>query len=111
MLRAALQLSPTNALYALKMRLTRIEAGQQDLMLQAARQELKAHPSAGDWLLTAAAVQLRKGKISEAVNYLKQAQNNVDPNMFNAVLEDQAFSRYSNLKELSVFFSKTKKSS
>jgi len=70
-LRDAMQRNPGEPLYAFKLRLARIEAGQ-ELELEAdIREQLAVKPPAGDWILTAAAVSLKKGRFAEAAGLMR----------------------------------------
>jgi tetratricopeptide (TPR) repeat protein len=95
-LRMALTRNPGEPLYALKQRLARIEAGDDVAGLtEEARAQVNLDPPAGDWLLTAAAIDLANGDSASAARMLEGARVNMQPILFVGVLqEDPFFRRY-----------------
>ncbi len=95
-LRMALTRNPGEPLYALKQRLARIEAGDNVAGLaEEARAQVNLDPPAGDWLLTAAAIDLANGDSASAARMLEGARVNMQPILFVGVLqEDPFFRRY-----------------
>jgi tetratricopeptide (TPR) repeat protein len=95
-LRMALTRNPGEPLYALKQRLARIEAGDNVAGLaEEARAQVNLDPPAGDWLLTAAAIDLTNGDSASAARMLEGARLNMQPILFVGILqEDPFFQKY-----------------
>lgn len=93
-LRMALTRNPGEPLYALKQRLARIEAGDNVAGLaEEARAQVNLDPPAGDWLLTAAALDLANGNSASAARMLEGARLNMQPILFVGVLQEDPFFR------------------
>lgn len=93
-LRMALTRNPGEPLYALKQRLARIEAGDNVAGLaEEARAQVNLDPPAGDWLLTAAAIDLANGDSASAARMLEGARLNMQPILFVGVLQEDPFFR------------------
>jgi tetratricopeptide (TPR) repeat protein len=94
-LRAAIQRNPGEPLFALKLRLARIESGEGDAMIPEVQQQLSVTPPAGDWMLTAAAISLANERYEEAAAMLSQARGAMQPILFFGILqEDPFFSKF-----------------
>jgi len=104
-LRAAIQRNPGEPLYALKLRLARIEAGEEKDLIPDVDRELALTPPAGDWLMTAAAIALKHGRYQDAASLLSDAQRNMQPILFFGLLqEDPFFSRYKEQPMIAPFY-------
>lgn len=90
-LRAAIQRNPGEPLFALKLRLARIELGEGDQMIPEVQQELSATPPAGDWMLTAAAISLSNERYDEAAEMLERARLTMQPILFFGILQEDPF--------------------
>jgi len=95
-LNMALSRNPGEPLYALKQRLARIEAQDNlEALAEETRAQVNLDPPAGDWLLTAAAIDLARGDSASAAQLLEGARRNMQPILFFGVLqEDPLFRRY-----------------
>lgn len=82
-------------LYELQIRFALIEAGQTTEIEKALAEKLSAPEVESDWLITAAALNLRKGRIDEAVTCLEKARESMNSNLFKVVLNDRAIKTYS----------------
>lgn len=103
-LRKATELMPDATLYALQLRLARIENGEDEAVGRAAMGELERKPVPIDWLLTAAAVALHREKWEEAKILLTQARAVMTPQQMGEILQDPAFSRHADRDELADVF-------
>ena len=94
----AMSRNPGEPLYALKQRLARIEAGDGlDQLAAETRAQVNLDPPAGDWLLTAAAMDLSRGESASAAQMLEGARQNMQPILFVGILqEDPFFKKYKN---------------
>jgi len=108
-LRMALTRSPGEPLYALKQRLARIEAGDNVAGLaEEARAQVNLDPPAGDWLLTAAAIDLANGDSASAARMLEGARLNMQPILFVGILqEDPFFQKYQSDQAVAPFLDVT----
>lgn len=107
-LRAAIQRNPGEPLFAMKLRLARVEAGEGDLLIPEVSEQLKIEPPAGDWLLTAGAISLANGRYDEAAGVLSRAKDAMQPILFVGILrEDPFFKKFANRPELRAFFDAT----
>jgi tetratricopeptide (TPR) repeat protein len=90
----AMSRNPGEPLYALKQRLARIEAGDgvEELVTETQAQ-VQLDPPAGDWLLTAAAVDLSRGESASAARMLEGARQNMQPILFVGILQEDPFFR------------------
>jgi tetratricopeptide (TPR) repeat protein len=95
-LSAAMSRNPGEPLYALKQRLARLEAADGlDQLVEETRAQVQLDPPAGDWLLTAAAIDLSRGENASAARMLEGARRNMQPILFVGILqEDPFFMRY-----------------
>jgi tetratricopeptide (TPR) repeat protein len=103
-LRDAVQRNPGEPLYAFKLRLARIEAGQEKDLEADIRQQLAVKPPAGDWILTAAAVSLRHGRFAEAAGLMSAARQVMQPALFFALIQDSLFAASKQRPELAPFY-------
>lgn len=103
-LRGAMQANPGEVLYAFKLRLARIEAGEEMELEAEIRPQLAARPPAGDWILTAAAISLRHGRFDEAAGLMSAARQVMQPGLFFALIQDRLFSAHRQRPELSPFY-------
>ncbi len=89
-------------LFTFKLRLAKIEAGQ-DATFDA---ELTAHlsktPVAGDWLLLAAARDLSHAAYPSAAGHLREAARVLMPERFHLFVQDFAFQSYANRPDVTV---------
>lgn len=92
----AMSRNPGEPLYALKQRLARIEAGDGlDQLVAETQTQVQLDPPAGDWLLTAAAIDLSRGQSASAAQMLEGARRNMQPILFVGILqEDPLFRKY-----------------
>jgi tetratricopeptide (TPR) repeat protein len=90
----AMSRNPGEPLYALKQRLARIEAGDgvEELVTETQAQ-VQLDPPAGDWLLTAAAIDLNRGESASATQMLEGARQNMQPILFVGILQEDPFFR------------------
>lgn len=103
-LREAARLKPGELLYALKLRLARIAAGEERELEAEARRELGAGPLTADWAFVAAAVFLKTGRSAEAARMLAAARQVVQPGLFASLLEDPLFKRHAVIPEIAPFY-------
>lgn len=104
-LRAAIQRNPGEPLYALKLRLARIEAGEEKDLIPDVDRELALTPPAGDWLMTAAAIALKHGRYQDAASLLTDAQRSMQPILFFGLLqEDPFFSKFKEQPMIAPFY-------
>jgi len=103
-LRDAVQRNPGEPLYAFKLRLARIEAGQEKDLEAEIRQQLGVKPPAGDWILAAAAVSLRHGRFAEAAGLMSAARQVMQPALFFALIQDSLFAASKERPELAPFY-------
>jgi tetratricopeptide (TPR) repeat protein len=104
-LEKALALSPDSPLYALKLRLARIQSGQDAPIEEQAAAELKKSPPPPDWLITSAAIALHRHDWAEAAAILLHARRVLQRQIYDDIILDPAFSSYSARPELSAVFS------
>ena len=90
----AVSRNPGEPLYALKLRLARIES-RDDLpgLTEEIQRELSLDPPAGDWILTAAALDLAEGRKEAAARRLEQARFAMQPALFLGVVQEDPFFR------------------
>ena len=90
----AMSRNPGEPLYALKQRLARIEAGDGlDQLVAETQAQVQLDPPAGDWLLTAAAIDLSRGESASAAQMLEGARQNMQPILFVGILQEDPFFR------------------
>lgn len=89
---------------AYKLRLAKIEAGRDSEVESELAERLKGNPTAGSWLLTAAALRLQRGKPAEAAGFLQQATRQMQPEDYNSYLRDFFFVPYSRAQEVAPYF-------
>lgn len=91
-LAAAMSRNPGEPLYALKQRLARIEAGDglEELRRETIAQ-MQLDPPSGDWLLTAAAIDLSQGETASAARMLQGARLHMQPILFVGILQEDPF--------------------
>jgi tetratricopeptide (TPR) repeat protein len=93
-LNLAMSRNPGEPLYALKQRLARIEAGDGlDALVTETQAQVQLDPPAGDWLLTAAAIDLSRGQSASAAQMLEGARQNMQPILFVGILQEDPFFR------------------
>ncbi len=91
-LSAAMSRNPGEPLYALKQRLARIEAQDGlDQLVGETQAQVQLDPPAGDWLLTAAAIDLSRGENASAARMLEGARRNMQPILFVGILQEDPF--------------------
>ena len=90
----AMSRNPGEPLYALKQRLARLEAGDGlDALVAETQTQVQLDPPAGDWLLTAAAIDLSRGESASAAQMLEGARQNMQPILFVGILQEDPFFR------------------
>jgi len=90
----AMSRNPGEPLYALKQRLARIEANDGlDELVTETQAQVQLDPPAGDWLLTAAAIDLSRGESASAAQMLEGARQNMQPILFVGILQEDPFFR------------------
>lgn len=107
-LEKAIGLSPDNrGLYEFKLRLAKIDAGDLAEVAQATEAKIKekGNDLSMDWVMTAAALSLRKGRTKEAVILLDQARQAMPADAFHNTMEDHAFKFFATEPELAPFYS------
>lgn len=102
--REAVLLKPQEPLFAFKLRLARLEAGEHERVEREAREQLAVANTTGDWLMTAAAINLSRGEWDEAAKMLGFAAAAMQPQMFFAMLQDRVFSRHAERPEIQKFY-------
>lgn len=103
-LRKAMQRNPADPLYPLKLRLARIEAGEDESLDKETSEQLRLPSPAGDWLLTAAAIALKRGFYPEAASLLDQSRQAMQSVLFFAMLQDPVFLKYAKQPEIAIFY-------
>jgi tetratricopeptide (TPR) repeat protein len=84
---------PSEVLFSFKRRMALIEAGRGDELRPDLARELATTPTPGDWLLTAAALELSKGNHTATADLLARARSAMKPELFFALLQDGLFRR------------------
>jgi tetratricopeptide (TPR) repeat protein len=102
--REAVLLKPQEPLFAFKLRLARLEAGEHERVEREAREQLAVANTTGDWLMTAAAINLSRGEWDEAAKMLGFAAAAMQPQMFFAMLQDKVFTRHAERPEIKKFY-------
>ena len=90
--------------YALKIRLTKLELGQEDAFVDELDARLKQSPVPTDWLLTAAAVEMRRSDFPAAAEYLNQVRASIGEHETMKQLQDVYFAGFAHEKALVNFF-------
>jgi Flp pilus assembly protein TadD len=104
-LRAAIQRNPGEPLYALKLRLARIEVGEALALVPDVDRELALQPPAADWQMTAAAIALKYGKYQDAARLLDAARHSMQPILFFGLIqEDPFFREFKRTPEIAPFY-------
>lgn len=83
------------SLYELQIRFALIEAGQTTEIEKTLATKLADSEVESDWLITAAALDLRRGRIDRAALFLEKAGGNMNSNLFKVILNDRAIKTYS----------------
>lgn len=91
-------------LYNLKVRLTQIELGQENDFANQLDAALKLEPPPVDWLFTAAAVELHRGRFDAAAGFLDKIVAVTDERTVNSRLRDYFFYGFANEKSLARFY-------
>lgn len=102
--RQAVLTNPQEPLFAFKLRLTRIQAGEMQAVETETREQLLLATPTGDWLMTAAAVNLKRAEWKEAAKMLAYAAGAMQPQMFFAMLQDPIFTAHAGRPELQPFY-------
>jgi len=102
--RKAVRLKPDEPLYAFKLRLARIEAGEESELVDETREQLTLASPTGDWMMTAAAINLSRSEWDEAARLLERAARAMQPQMFFGMLQDRIFTMHAQRKEIAPFF-------
>ncbi len=95
-------------MYLLKIRLAELELGQAADFSAELAVRLAATPPPLDWVLTAAAVELHRGNMPAAAEYLEKAHNLVPERELLMRLRDFYFYGFSDRKELEKYFAPLK---
>lgn len=95
-------------LYRLAIRLTLIELGQEKEFADEFGKQLALPYPSIDWLFTAAAIEIRDGKLAAAVPYLTRAEQCGDPDAFSLRIRDYFFYQHRFDKEIKPFIDKLK---
>ena len=104
-LRKAAELDPTQRpIHEFKLRLAMIEAGQSDEVEKTLGAKLAAPEVDADWILTAAALDLRKGRIAQGADRIRAAKAVMPPQIFAILMEDRAFKIHSDQAQLAEFY-------
>lgn len=90
--------------YALKIRLTQIELGEDQSITTEMAAKLKDSPQPLDWVLTAAAVEMQRGNFPAAAGFLDQARALHGEHVVLRELQDVFFKKFAHEAELSRFF-------
>lgn len=90
--------------YALKVRLTQLALDQENSFAAELTAKLKLIPPPTDWLLTAAAVEMRHGNFSAAAEDLARIRALIGAGETTLLLQDVYFENFAREKELSEFF-------
>jgi tetratricopeptide (TPR) repeat protein len=109
-LEKAISLTPGNSgLYEFKLRLAKIDAGDLADVAQATEAKIKekGNDLSMDWVMTAAALSLRKGRTKDAVVLLEQARRAMPADAFHNTMEDHAFKFFATEAEMAPFYSTT----
>jgi tetratricopeptide (TPR) repeat protein len=92
------------AFYQSKVRLTLIEMNREQEFAEELRTKLALNPPPVDWLVTAAAVELHRGKFDAAAGYLDQASKMVPPKLLEDWLRDSYLFGFAREKTLARFY-------
>ena len=95
---------PLASEYALKVRLTQIELGQQDQFASEMATELKLTPPPADWLFTAAAVEMHRNNYAAAAEHLDKVRSLIGETATRAQLQDTFFAGFAHETDLAKFF-------
>lgn len=101
------------SLYEMKLRFAQIDAGDLDEVVRStdALIKEKGDQLSIDWVLTAAAISLRKGRMKEATTLLEQAKQVMPPDVFRNAMEDHAFKFFATESAMAPFYGTQRKSS
>jgi len=102
--RQAVRANPQEPLFAFKLRLARVEAGAGAAVEAETREQLALEAPTGDWLMTAAAINLQRNETAEAAKMLGYAAAAMQPQMFFAMLQDPAFATHAEEAEIRPFY-------
>ena len=91
-------------LYRLKLRLAELEAGQEKDFADELARRLAAPNPEMDWLITAAAVEMHRGKFADAAGFLERAEQRGDAETFASRLRDYYLFQFQYEKELQRFY-------
>lgn len=108
-LKKAIELRPDSTLYQLKLRLARIESGEDEAVGQETILKLQESPPPADWLITAVAIALHRENWQEGKTLLEQAQAVLDPQIYGELMQDFAFAPHKDRPELRGLFPTSKR--
>ena len=91
-------------IYALKVRLTQLELGQEESFAAEMATQLKLAPPPVDWLLTAAGAEMHGGNFPAAAEDLGRVRALIGENETAAQLQDVFFRKFAHEEELEKFF-------
>jgi tetratricopeptide (TPR) repeat protein len=80
---------------AFKVRMARLEAAESSKVAEELAEKQKAGPLPVDWLMTAAALHIRRGDSGEGLRFLVDARDGTDPGVFVSCVTDIFFRRAS----------------
>lgn len=103
-LQRTVELHPESTQYQLKLRLARLDAGEEEPLRSEIEEQLLETPVRSDWLLTAAAMELRHENWEEAKEMLRKARILLSPHVYGEILQDPAFARYADQPEVRQVF-------
>lgn len=103
-LQRAVKLKPRENFYLFKLRLARIANGEAASLEKETEAALKKEKPDAEWLLTAAAIALKRGSYDDAAVLLAHAKNSTEPMRFFAFIQDPAFKAYADKKSIAPFY-------
>ena len=104
-LRTASGLNPAQrSVYEFRTRLALLEAGETNDIQKQLSEKLAAGEVEADWLLTAAALDLRQGRTDQAAVRLEQARQALAPDLFKVMLDDRAFKAHLDQPKIAAFY-------
>jgi len=84
----------TPEILAYNMRLSLIEMGRSDELVEETARQLSVENPSGDWILTAAAISLDRGFVAEGAELLTLARNTIHPRFYAELVSDRFFRQY-----------------
>jgi tetratricopeptide (TPR) repeat protein len=90
-------------LYSFKLRLAQVEAGRGDPFDAELEEKLSQPSPSGDWLLLAAAQNVKRHALPAAAEFLQRAARLLPPQTYRTWVSDFAFQNYANEQEIAPF--------